>query len=363
MKIIDENIQALLAECTDISVVIRVKETWSDDVDNPIIEIDEESESEIIVGFPKLWEFTLTFNREFTVESHNIKYLKQKAIFDYHKFINDKKIKAYQELDDLIIIDISLLEKRNYLGSLKLRFKESLKNYYYLSEDKYSGYYKLLNNETIIRTISENKLVYNFFEKNLINSFLIAQRKAIKALVKFIDEKLLVLSEQAASIQHIQNDITTSFQNNEEKQNGSNVGKRTFSNKSFELNPELYNADPKNADLLRSEKLKEFHDSLYKNGFIDKIHFQYFFHAFTNHKIVKQIRWERDANELYYLMKSLYDKNIIVQFKNYWQITCKVFIAYHKRLRVVTPTSLARCHSPTKGERLRILNSVISTLK
>jgi len=138
---------------------------------------------------------------------------------------------------------------------------------------------------------------------------------------------------------------------------------KVFKKNSFEINPDLYNKDPKKAKSILGEKLKDFHDVLLKNGFIGTIDYRNFQHAFTNQRIIKQIRWEREANELYYLMKELYEQNIIVHFKNYWVITCKVFIAYHRRSRLATPNSLSRCHPPNRSERLRLLNSVISTLK
>jgi hypothetical protein len=138
-------------------------------------------------------------------------------------------------------------------------------------------------------------------------------------------------------------------------------------NKQFELNikryKEIYKHDPEKIDVIIAEKLKNFHEALYRDGFIGKIDYRHFLQAFTNQKVVKRIRWERDAKELYYLIKTLYDKELIVHFKNYWEVACTCFLAYHKRSNICTSNSLSRCHPPSNRGQILKLNSAIETLK
>jgi hypothetical protein len=238
----DDNIQTLLNEFSNITIDIKIKKTCSDDIYNPLIEIDGKSEQEIIVGFPKLWDFTLIFNRYFTVESDNTKYLKQNAIFDYLKYIEEKKSLAYKELDDYVISEKSIFEKRNNLSSLKLRFKEIFKSYYYISTDKSEPYLKLLDNKNIIRTISEEKIVSDLFEKKLANSFLAVQRVTIKSLIKYIDKKLQILKVQANSVKLDQMEAISTIKEIEAKTDMNThveVRKRIFPKKSFVYIPKL----------------------------------------------------------------------------------------------------------------------------
>lgn len=203
MKEYDNNIKTLLNEFNNIIVDIKVKGTWSHDLDNPlivedldtpIIKLNEDSDLAVTVEFPKIWDFILSFNRDFTVESDNPAYLDQNSILAYNKAIGERKLEAYQEIDDFIVSQNSLLKKRNYLSSIKLQFEELLNNYYSLSDDKYSYYFNLLGNNTIVRSISENKKINILFEKKLVDSFLIIQRNTIQALIRFIEEKLQLLS-------------------------------------------------------------------------------------------------------------------------------------------------------------------------
>jgi hypothetical protein len=133
---------------------------------------------------------------------------------------------------------------------------------------------------------------------------------------------------------------------------------KTFSTKSFKLNPDLFSEG-----YGEHEKLKEFQKALLSNGYINNIDYRNFSHSFTGRDITKQIKWLGTPSELFYLMKTLYDKELIVQFKNYWCITCKCFLAYRKKITPCTPEYLQRCKPPTRKEHLRKLNSIIDTLK
>ncbi|HEY5124453.1 MAG TPA: hypothetical protein VIK14_12025 [Ignavibacteria bacterium] len=353
MEAFNEIIQALLKEFSDLSVDINIKETIYDDVDQPLIEINEETGEDIITGFVKLWDFDLTFNREFTVKYNIPKYLNQKAFNDYRKFIKEKELNTYQELNDFLISEKSMFEIRNHLNSVKLRLKELLKGYYYVTEEIRSPFYKLLDNQTIIRTISEGKLISNLSEKELVNVFLIVQRKTIKSLLKFIKGKLTIVSEKENSAKPNQNDdVNSSIKSDikENKQDGIKEKKRSFPTKSFELNPKLQ--DP-------HVKLIEFKNNLEKLGFIEPIHFQKFVRVFTNHDVIQPIIWKRKPNELYHLIKWLYKKRIIKQFKNYWQITCKCFVLKRNDKKIIlTPEYMARNKSPRNTIIKRDLNAL-----
>ncbi|HEY5591130.1 MAG TPA: hypothetical protein VIK55_08940 [Paludibacter sp.] len=182
------SIETLLTEFTNISVDINPKESWSDDIDHPII--DSESGSDI--EYPKLWDFKLTFNSSYAVESDNPKYLEQEAIHDYSRFVSKAKLNAFLEIDGFVVSENSMLKKRNYLNTIKLKFEELLTNYHHISEEKYSEYYQLFSNKIINRSISENKIVHHLFEQRIINSFLIIQKETIDNLLTFIKEKNLL---------------------------------------------------------------------------------------------------------------------------------------------------------------------------
>jgi hypothetical protein len=136
----------------------------------------------------------------------------------------------------------------------------------------------------------------------------------------------------------------------------------TYKNTSFELNPNVYASDSPNASSIKDEKLKEFKEALLKGGYIKPINLKDFIRIFTNQEVKNPIQWDAGPNDLYYLMKTLYKKELIVQFKNYWNVTCKCFIAHRKNKILCTPHYLQRCKAPTRGKDLRTLNSIIDTL-
>jgi hypothetical protein len=366
MKEFDLNVQDLLDEFLNLSVEIKTKDPSYQDIDHPINQINPETGDEDASDYLELWDFDMIFNRNFTIQATNLKDLKQDAFYNYQKYIEEKKSNAYKEIDNFVISTISRFEKINYLTSIIIRFKEVQKRYYFITKDKRSEYYKLIDNQTIIRSIPDSKHIDKWSEKRMSNVFLAIQVNAIKSLLRFVKAKLEILNKEETSLQIDRHSpfISKETKTTDEVIRDQPLKERQVSSKnSFEINPSIYNSDPKKADSTLSEKLKDFHQALYKYGFIGKIDFRDFLLIFTNKPIRNKIRWETDAKELYYLMKKLYEKDLIVHFKNYWDITCKCFIAYHKKSRVATPHSLSRCHPPTLNARLTRLHSVIDTLK
>jgi hypothetical protein len=173
------SVEALLSEIANISVEISPKETYGKDEDSGGI----------------LWDFVLIFNRDFRVDSNNPKDLDQKVNIDYEKYLSAKKLKAYQDIDLVIISNGSLLKKINYINSLQTRIAELLSNYQYCSEDKRSKYFHLLNNRYINRSIPEQKRVDHLYESVLIHPFLIVQKETLEQMSKYLDEKKTMLDK------------------------------------------------------------------------------------------------------------------------------------------------------------------------
>ena len=365
MKGVGENIQALLKEFSEITLDIKINESYFHDIDNPQIEIDNETLDVLEFYYPQIWDFNLIFNKDFQDNRHSVEDFNQDINLKYYTYITELKLKAYLEIDEDVISEDSVLIKINNLRSIKSLFKELLSNYFIITEDKCSQYFGLLDNKILKRSISENKMINHLLEKKLTHSFLLTHKITIDNFIDYIDDKLHILNEQRNFDGNFLNDHNTAIisETKISKQTSVKEKGRTYRSKSFELNPKLYNSDPQNSDSYLEEKLKEFHAALYKYDFIDKIDFRFFSHIFTNKEVEEQIKWKTDAKELYYLIKTLHDRGIIITSKNFWQITCKCFIAYHKSNRPVTSESISRCHVPTLGERLRRLDSVIDTLK
>jgi hypothetical protein len=362
LKVHSQSTELLLHEFSNITVNINVKENWGHDIDNPII--DEELGE--VIEYPKIWDFTLIFNRDFSVDGNSPKDFAQDINLDYNKFIDEERLNTYQEIDKVVISKDPLLKKRNYLSSIKSRFAELLSNYYNLTDNKYSKYFGLIDNKFINRVTSEQKMVNHFFEKKLVHSFLIVQKNSIQALLQFIDEKLLLLSEQVNSVVLNPNNKIKTLTNidiKDERYSGVKVEKRTLPTKSFQLNPKIYKSDSINVDSVIAEKLKEFKDALLKYGFIKPIDLRDFMQVFKNQEVKNPIQWDSDPKELSYLMKALYDLELIVRFKNYWQICCRCFIAYRKKNIVCTPPYLQRCKPKIRGLQKLKIDSVIDTLK
>jgi hypothetical protein len=143
--------------------------------------------------------------------------------------------------------------------------------------------------------------------------------------------------------------------------------RKISSKNSFEIDRKRYKkvdkSDPEKLDVIIDNKLKDFHKELYKEGLVGRIEHRLFLRAFTNKEIGAPIKWQGDPKELYYLLKTLYEDKIIVHFKNYWQISCICFKAYHKSAKLCTPFSLSRCHAPTKRNTLVKLDSIIDILR
>jgi len=342
------NVQKLLTELSNSSVKVKVKDTCVDDIENPNPVIDINTNEYIGDEFGKLWDFNIVFNKQFIVNSSDYLYLDQVTFHNYKIYLDDLKENVYNEISEFLISQKEAFEKSDYLATIRFKFNE------------------LLKNENLIRTRSEAKSINKKLERELISVFLEIRLNTINSLLSFIDIKYQLMLEQKQQMEEINSEEILPHENVKLNQVLEEIrlhGRSKNSKNSFEINIKKYNIGSKNRDLILDEKIKDFHDILYKNGFIRKIDYRDFNKIFLNKPVKKQIRWETDAKELYYLIKTLHDDEIILPFYGYWQVTCKCFIAYHKKSRVCTPSSLARCHKPTLGERLRKLNSVIDTLK
>jgi hypothetical protein len=180
--------------------------------------------------------------------------------------------------------------------------------------------------------------------------FLSELKNKIRKEIKFLTKRMNKLSDKILKSKDAQK--LTEFDTEKSKKKA-----RIFPKHSFELNPKLYNSDSNITD-----KLKDFKESLYKGGYIKQIDLRDFIHIFRNQIVTNPVQWVADPKELYYLIKSLHDQALIVQFKNYWFITCKCFIAYHKNNILCTPQYLQRCKPSIHGDKLRKLKSVIAAL-
>ncbi|MDP3003224.1 MAG: RteC domain-containing protein [Bacteroidales bacterium] len=173
MKESENSVKDLLYEFSNITVDINPKETFGKVDDSGI----------------NFWDFILIFNRNFSVDSNNPKDLDQKINLEYNKYITEKKLNAYKEIDDVVVSEDSLLKKKNYINSIKSQIVELLSNYYYHSEDKTSEYFHLLKNNYIKRSIPEQKRVDRFYESELVHPFLIVQKETLENISNYLDEK------------------------------------------------------------------------------------------------------------------------------------------------------------------------------
>jgi hypothetical protein len=194
----------------------------------------------------------------------------------------------------------------------------------------------------------------NSFEKTIYFDTLEIIKNKLKKEIHHLEKTVFVLEKEIPDKLQVKNQSTKEDNPIENKVRAV----RQYPTKSFQLNPLLFRSDS-----IISEKLKEFHEALINSGLINPIDFRYFMQSFKNHNVTRKIRWIGTPNELYYLIKTLYEKNLIVQFKNYWDVTCKCFTAYHKKTILCTPKYLERCKEPTRNEQLRNLNSVIAVLQ
>ncbi len=107
-------------------------------------------------------------------------------------------------------------------------------------------------------------------------------------------------------------------------------------------------------------KLKEFKEYLEKEDFISPITLPQFKKVFTGQAIEQPICWLDKPTGLYYLIKSMHDKKIILPFKNYWQVCCSCFISIKKN--ELTSKYIQRNKKPTSAI-IRKLDSAISYLE
>jgi hypothetical protein len=274
---------------------------------------------------------------------------------EYHQYLDDIRLSFYTEIDSLIENGTSTLIILNKLTFYQNRFSELLTNYYdeectFSSDDSKTTFKEVYKcNRKVLTDCDKNNAVANsFFEYKLLDSFLRCQTDTLELILKFLVGKIDLIKtypkENEPKQVHISTKVTVKI--------------KPLEKRSFELNPEIFKSEQ-----IATEKMQDFKNALLKYGYIEQIDIRYVYQIFKNQDIEQPIRWLGTPSELYYLIKNLYDKNLIIRFKNFWSVACKCFIAYDKRKTLCTPYYLQRCKSPTRGDQLRILNSIIDTLK
>ncbi len=295
-------------------------------------------------------EYTLT--HEFYVKFQNedkVYYSDySKTYIEYRTCLNVLSLNFYSDINQEIINFNNKLHILNLLSNYQIRFSELRDDYYEYKSFLPVGTVKVMGNRMINFHYSDDKPILDYCKERIIDKYLIIQVETIEKILRYLEEKINLIKI------HIDNekvDAITRVKN-------ISLGKRIYLMKSFELNPLFFQSD-----IIIADKLKDFKEALLKGGYIKPIDFRDFIRVFKNQDIKNPIKWVADPKELFYLINTLYEKELIIQFKNYWQITCKCFIAYQKNHTLCSSRYMSRCKPPTRGDQLRSLNSVIDTLK
>jgi hypothetical protein len=304
-------------------------------------------------------EFDTVFQKKFRRHSnHSDDYiiLNFKQDEEYFAYLNNLRLNFYEEINLMLEEDTFSFKVLNTLLNYKSRFKELLLNY---SDEKLSFCDRIEHKNIGESEYKTNKIVKTEFDdgncspnplysSRSMDSFLTCQTKTIELIIPFLDEKIELLKTFPREQYSIQSPISIK----------ASIKIKPSDKESFELNPEHFDSK-----LPTSEKLHDFKNLLFQYGYIEQIDFRDFSHVFINQPITQPIRWLGTPGELYYLIKNLYEKSLIVRFKNYWSIACKCFLAYDKKHILITPYYLQRCKAPKRGEQLRKLNSILDTLQ
>jgi hypothetical protein len=183
MNLFEKTVDFFFHEFSEIKVDIIVKDSYVNDINYPIVNEDGN------MYYPEIYCFDFTFNSDFHVESID----EQEINYEYYKFIEKKRFEFYQEIDDAIVSETSLLKINNLLRSYKVRFNELLSNYFYDGCTYLSINYNWLKCKVLRESISENKRIDYPKKRKLLNSYLVVQKETIENILAYIDDKLALV--------------------------------------------------------------------------------------------------------------------------------------------------------------------------
>ena len=295
-------------------------------------------------------EYTLTYDFFLKFQNEDKVYYNDhsKTYIEYRKRLNDLSLNFYSDINQEITNFKNKLLILNLLSDYFIRFSELRDNYYNYKCSLPVGTVMVKRNKIINFHYSEDKPILDYCKDRILDNYLVIQVETIERLLKYLEEKgnLIKIHTDNEKIDA----ITVAKKIRSEK--------RLNTRKSFELNPQFFQSDT-----IITDKLKDFKEALIKGGYILTVDYRDFIRVFKNQDIKTPIKWVADPNELFYLINTLHKKELIIRFKNYWQITCKCFIAYQKNQTICNSSYMSRCKPPTRGDQLRRLNSVIDTLQ
>jgi hypothetical protein len=187
MILFEKSADFLFHEFSNITVDIKITDSY---VDGYVNGIDISTYNEFgIVHCPKVYHFELTFNSDFHADGA----LSKGINYEYFNYITKKKLEFYQELDDTINSENSLLKINNLLRSYKIRFKELLSNYYLQKWNYLNISHDWVNCKVLKETFSDSRLIDYVVKERLLHSFLIVQKETIENILRYIDDKIALL--------------------------------------------------------------------------------------------------------------------------------------------------------------------------
>lgn len=192
MRVFEKSFDFLYNEFSNISVHIETKETYSHS-------FSKLPETGILEDPQRQYDFTFTFNSDFHVDNYD----QQEINHEYYKYLEVKKLEFYQEIDDLIFTETSLLKVYTLLRGYKVRFIELLSNYYSEKFAYSSSSYEFLNYKIISETINNAQRIDNIEKRKILHSFLRVQKETIENIIRYIDDKLTLIQTNEPSNEDI----------------------------------------------------------------------------------------------------------------------------------------------------------------
>jgi hypothetical protein len=301
-------------------------------------------------------EFDFVFQKKFkrpSIEYDNYILLAFAPDTEYYGYLNNLRLNFFNEINEILETESSSFRLLNIFLNFRNRFKEVLGSYsdklvtLSIGDESRELIYKQKGSITYSYERENCGVNFVFLDK-LLDSFLTCQTITIELVLTFLDEKIELIKTFPREQYTIPSPISIK----------ASIKIKPPDKESFELNPEHFDSK-----LPITEKLQEFKNLLLQYGYIEQIDFREFSRVFNNQPITQPITWLGTPSELYYIIKKLYDQNLIIRFKNYWSVACKCFLAYDKKNVLITPYYLQRCKAPKRGEQLRKLNSILDTLQ
>jgi hypothetical protein len=316
------------------------------------------------------WDFFIQIN------SHHTDYIIENWYKNnYWEFLKNFLEDFIKQNESSLLLAMSHSECFDMLNQELVKLDHIQKQFHtktFIDDDNSGTPYGLLWHRNINLEIADDEKEKRYkengdrFFNEQISFYLSKQKEVIEFTISFLSKKI-----QWLELKQEYNSSSVDVKSIEAYFERISAPSRNFSNNSqtkyFSFERDTSKLTAKNSEgisKLIDENSDYIRSFLFDNKFIEDIDYRDFRRLFKNETLMRPIVWISKESVLYYFIKTLVEKGIILDHHNHWIITSLCFVIKEEGItRKIIPTRIERLKPPKRNFDCREFDEVFNFIK